>query len=111
MFGSSRESNSIASAPITQALELLKKKKGTVLVDVRNPDEYKSERIAGSVNIPLGTIVNAQNLIPDKSTPLLVYCLSGARSHTAAIQLSRMGYTDITDLGGIAFWPYETISG
>ena len=34
-------------------------------------------------------------------TPLFVYCLSGVRSRQAAGLLRRMGYTDVTDLGGI----------
>lgn len=38
---------------------------------------------------------------PARETPLFVYCLSGVRSRQAAGLLRRMGYTDVTDLGGI----------
>ena len=34
-------------------------------------------------------------------TPLFVYCLSGARSSHAAAVLRRMGYCNVTNIGGI----------
>ena len=98
--------------PITKLPELLAQKPNAVLIDVRNPDEFRNERIKGSVNIPLSSIVvAAPKKIPNSDTPLLVHCLSGARSRTACEQLARLGYTDVTDLGGIMNWPNETISG
>ena len=74
---------------------------GAVLVDVRTPDEYASGHIEGSRNIPLDALTSAQNAIPDKSTPLYLYCHSGARSRNAARVLRRLGYTSVRDIGGI----------
>ena len=74
---------------------------GAVLVDVRTPDEYASGHIEGSRNIPLDALTSAQNAIPDKSTPLYIYCHSGARSRYAARILKRLGYTAVKDIGGI----------
>ncbi len=74
---------------------------GAVLVDVRTPDEYASGHIEGSRNIPLDALTSAQNAIPDKSTPLYLYCHSGARSRYAARILKRLGYTAVKDIGGI----------
>jgi len=42
-----------------------------------------------------------------KATPLFVYCYSGNRSRQAAGVLSVMGYTSITDLGGIEAYTGE----
>lgn len=40
----------------------------------------------------------------DKSTPLFVYCMSGARSQQAVGALKQMGYTDARNIGGIGSW-------
>ena len=39
--------------------------------------------------------------IPAKDTPLFLYCRSGARSGQATSLLQRMGYTRVTNIGGI----------
>lgn len=38
---------------------------------------------------------------PDKSTPLFLYCRSGARSAQATNQLQRAGYSNVKNIGGI----------
>lgn len=75
---------------------------GAVLLDVRTREEYGQGRVAGSQNLPLQEIGRAGDLIPEKNTPVFVYCLSGARSRQAAAQLRRMGYTAVSDIGGIS---------
>lgn len=42
-----------------------------------------------------------ETLIPDKTSPVYVYCLSGARSKRSAALMGHMGYTDVTDMGGL----------
>lgn len=80
---------------------------GAVLLDVRNPDEYAAGHIPGSVNLPLPRIGEAQERFPDKSAPLFVYCLSGGRSSSAVGALREMGYTNLTNIGGIRAWRGE----
>jgi rhodanese-related sulfurtransferase len=41
---------------------------------------------------------------------LFLYCRSGRRSAEAANKLAAMGYTDVTDFGGIINWPYEVVT-
>jgi len=72
-----------------------------VLLDVRMPSEYSHGHIPGSLNIPLPNIDTAATVVPDKSTPLFVYCYSGARSRQAAALLRQMGYSNVQNLGGI----------
>lgn len=74
---------------------------GAVLLDVRTPSEYAAGHIDGSRNIPLQSIESAGKTFSDKNTPLFVYCHSGARSRTAVRILRNLGYSDVTDLGGI----------
>ena len=74
---------------------------GAMLLDVRTPEEYAEGHIEGSKNIPLQSIERTESVIKDKSTPIFVYCRSGARSARAANILKRMGYTNVEDIGGI----------
>ena len=83
-----------------------------ILLDVRTPGEYQQIRIKGAKLIPVDEISGrAPSELPDKKTPILVYCHSGARAGTAARTLNQMGYTDVVSFGGIISWPYQTISG
>ena len=75
---------------------------GAVLLDVRTPEEYREGRIPGSRNVPLGELERAAEAVPDRRTPLFVYCLSGARSSRAASVLRRMGYETVINIGGIS---------
>ena len=63
-----------------------------VLLDVRREDEYGKGHIPGSRNLPLSRLEQAKTEIPDRDTPLFVYCLSGGRSRKAAEILKGMGY-------------------
>lgn len=74
------------------------------MIDVREEDEYASGHIAGACNIPAERIAMAERFIKDKTAPLYVYCLSGARSSTAATALKRLGYAHVVNMGGINRW-------
>ena len=74
---------------------------GALLLDVRTKAEYDAGHIAGSRSFPLDALQQAPQVLPDKSTPLFVYCLSGGRSSRAAATLKRMGYTNVKNIGGI----------
>ena len=82
-----------------------------VLVDVREPEEYVHRRIPGSENLPLSVLETAPAVYPDKDTPLYLYCYSGARSGQAAAALRRMGYTCVSDIGGIKGYTGATERG
>lgn len=75
------------------------------LLDVRTPDEYAAGHIGKAINIDWlndGFTDKVQKL--DKSKPVLIYCLSGARSHKAAVKMRDMGF-QVTELqGGIRAW-------
>lgn len=72
-----------------------------VLVDVREPGEYASGHVPEAVNVPLSCIAEIARMAPDVSTPLYLYCASGARSRRAAKALVRAGYQDVHNIGGI----------
>ncbi len=73
-----------------------------VIIDVREPQEYAQGHVPGSINVPVMAIRRIGERVPDKSTPLFVYCRSGARSNRAVMYLLDTGYSDVTDMGGVA---------
>lgn len=82
--------------------EVMKLPDNAVLLDVRQPDEFNSGHIAGAVLVPHDTIADRiGSVVPDKETPVYVYCRSGRRSAIAVEAMKRLGYTDLVDLGGI----------
>ena len=91
-------------ADINAGVEEFRATPGARLVDVRTPGEYAGGHIPGAVNVPLLQIGAIASEVPDKSTPLSVYCMSGARSQQAAGGLKQMGYTDARNIGGIGSW-------
>ncbi len=95
------------SPDINEGVKTFTATQGAVLLDVRERDEYATGYIPGSVNLPLSEIKSAEDRFPDMDTPLFVYCLSGARSGKAIAALGEMGYTKLTNLGGIRAWRGE----
>lgn len=96
---------------INAGVETARAEKGAVILDVRTRQEYRQEKIPGSINIPLDELDGIQLQIPEKSTPVFVHCLSGARSSSAARILKNMGYTNVTDIGGISGYRGKTERG
>ena len=76
---------------------------GAVVLDVRNPDEYRSAHVPGAVLIPLGELSDRQDEIPD-GDPLYVICAGGVRSLTAAKALVEAGYPALSVAGGTNAW-------
>ncbi len=76
------------------------------LLDVRTAAEYKDGFIGEASNVPVTDLSASMNKLPkDKEKPILVYCLTGARSGRAAGVLSKVGYTQVFNLaGGINAW-------
>ena len=93
-----------------EAKALMKETEGYILLDVRTKEEYESGYIPGAINIPLSDInENVVSSLPYKSQMILVYCRSGNRSKQASDKLSRLGYTNIIEIGGINSWKGEII--
>ena len=78
-----------------------------ILIDVRQPDEYEKGHIPGARSIPLQKLRDFSLEVTDKDTPSYVYCLSGARSARAVRALRGVGFTAVTDLGGISSYQGE----
>ncbi len=81
----------------------------TVLLDVREPDEYEQGAIPGAIHIPRGHLESQiESRIVDHRAPVLVYCAGGTRSAFAAKTLAELGYTDVVSMaGGFNRWKNE----
>jgi len=74
---------------------------GCVFLDVRDPHEFAQGRLPGAKNVSRGMLEFAvENTLPNKSTPVIVYCGTGGRSALAADVLQQMGYQDVVSMGG-----------
>lgn len=73
-------------------------KSGAQLVDVRSSAEFAQGALPNALNLPLQSIMAADNFI-SREKPIVLYCVTGARSSTAKNYLLQMGYKDVYDLG------------
>lgn len=84
---------------------------GATLVDVREPHEFARGHVKGATNVPLSDFDRASKKLKAKNAPVYVYCASGARSRNAARALQTMGFSDVTNIGGIGFYRGEIVVG
>ena len=93
-----------------EAKTLMEKEEGYILLDVRTKGEYEIGYIPGAINIPLSDIdEKIISSLPDKSQMSLVYCRSGNRSREASDKLSKLGYSNVLEIGGINAWKGEIV--
>lgn len=95
---------------INQGVQEWKSTNRAILLDVRSRQEYQERHIEGSINIPLDELGQISTKIPDKTTPLFVYCLSGSRSARAEQSLKKAGYQQVRNIGGISSYRGQTVS-
>jgi thioredoxin len=76
------------------------------LIDVRTPDEFADGHLRNAKNIDWnGSTFESQIGSLDKTQPVLVYCLSGGRSGSAAAKMRSMGFAQVYEMaGGIMKW-------
>lgn len=77
-----------------------------LLVDVREPEEYRMGRVPGSQNIPLGTVHNHADELQGYER-VFVYCAHGRRSQMAAQILKELGLKNIVCVAGTGMAEWE----
>jgi rhodanese-related sulfurtransferase len=72
-----------------------------IIIDTREPHEYKKSHVEGALNLPPHTFMNGEaiNRLKEvaKDTCIIVYCRSGARSNTCAKILEEAGYSNLVN--------------
>ncbi len=80
-----------------------------MMIDVRDPDEYKQDHLDEAVNIPIDELRRRMSEIP-KEREIWAYCFVGQRSYFAARTLLQYGYNVKNISGGFkTFTMHETI--
>ncbi|MCL2652516.1 MAG: rhodanese-like domain-containing protein [Propionibacteriaceae bacterium] len=75
---------------------------GATIIDVRTASEYASGHLQGAVNIDVQSAdFGAKIATMPKDGKYIVYCRSGARASTAQSQMKAVGFTNVTNAGGI----------
>lgn len=83
-----------------------------IILDVRTQTEFDEGHIPNAILLPDTEIAKkAEEILPDKTKTILIYCRSGRRSATAARELIALGYSNVYDFGGILDWPGELVGG
>jgi sulfur-carrier protein adenylyltransferase/sulfurtransferase len=81
----------------------------TVVLDVREPDEYEQGALLNVVHIPRGHLeAQIEARVGDHDSQIIVYCAGGVRSAFAAKTLGELGYTNVLSVaGGFGKWKNE----
>lgn len=81
-----------------------KAKEKLVIVDVREPGEYRSGHIPGAVSVPLSNLDQAAASL-DAGAETVLVCASGMRSSAAFQRLRAKGFTRLYSMsGGMLLW-------
>ena len=83
----------------------------TILVDVRNANEFTLGRIDNSLNIPLDQLPeNIDKLKKNPNKTILVYCQKGFRSSQAVKILNKLGINSAVSIaGGLDAWKKDNL--
>ncbi|MGE5662597.1 MAG: rhodanese-like domain-containing protein, partial [Ignavibacteriales bacterium] len=102
---SSSEEN-ISSLDLKKWLDQDGRDDGLLMLDVREPDEFKEWNIKGSVNIPLSELASSSESITKlpKDKRIVTICPHGNRSTVAKYLLQRYGFNVGNLEGGLKSW-------
>ncbi len=94
--------------PYIQVAELVRDSTDVILLDSREPREFKVSHLKNAVCVGYDRfdLAKTLNMLPkDKRSKIVVYCSLGIRSEDIAEQLYKAGYTNVFNLyGGIFEW-------
>ncbi|HEV2914666.1 MAG TPA: rhodanese-like domain-containing protein [Pyrinomonadaceae bacterium] len=83
----------IPEVTVAQARSMLKENPETLLIDVREDNEWAAGHAEGAQHLGKGIIErDIERTVPDKQAHIILYCGGGYRSALAADSLLRMGY-------------------
>jgi rhodanese-related sulfurtransferase len=78
-------------------------RRGTTVVDVREPQEYLAGHVPGAVLIPMGQLPSRMQEL-DRDAPVHVVCASGNRSAAMTDFLRAAGFDAYSVAGGTSGW-------
>jgi rhodanese-related sulfurtransferase len=95
----------IAEVTAAETIRLQREHPGTVVVDIREPNEAALGTAAGAAFIPRGVLEQNIERVASRGQKVILYCAGGNRSALAADVLHQMGYQDVASMaGGFRAW-------
>ena len=89
----------IKEVSISETLERMQK--GAHLIDVREDSEWQAGHAKDAQHMGRGIIErDIVGKFPDKNTELILYCGGGFRSALSALNLQKMGYSNVASMAG-----------
>ena len=81
--------------------KMLVQSEKVLLIDTREESEWAAGHAAGALHLSKGIIErDIEAKVPDKQTPMVLYCGGGFRSALAADALQKLGYTNVISMDG-----------
>ena len=81
---------------------------GALIIDVREPDEYRQGHIPGAINMPRGVLefrISGEPALQNLERPIVIYCKTSGRAALSAVALQAMGFRAVISLaGGFDAW-------
>jgi rhodanese-related sulfurtransferase len=101
-----REARSKVREVTPAEVDRLREQGGVAVVDVREASEWEQGHLPDAIHVSKSYIEqNIEGAIPDRSTPVVLYCAGGVRSLFAGETLQQLGYTDVASMsGGFQAW-------
>ncbi len=97
-----------AGVPHVEAAEVQARLQGQprpLVLDVRQPEEYRAGHIPGATLIPLGELGQRARELP-QNREIICVCASGSRSSSATRQLTAAGFNATNMSGGMHAWAH-----
>ena len=102
-FLSSLFGPSVPTITVDELNEKLKFGKHPLVLDVRQPDEFRAGHITGAKLIPLNELHKKMKELP-KGREIVCICASGNRSTSASKMLAKEGFQVLNVQGGMLAW-------
>lgn len=83
-------------------VQQLRERDGVPLIDVREPDEYAAGHVPGAVNLPMSTIGEHLDELPEGAFDVI--CQVGGRSARVVEALTARGHDATNVEGGTGEW-------
>jgi rhodanese-related sulfurtransferase len=96
----------ISEITVQELKNKLDQKEDFYFIDCREQQEWNDGHIPGATLIPLSDFQDTfQNILQDKTKPVVLQCRSGKRSMNACMFLLSKGYNQLINVeGGIMAW-------
>ena len=96
----------ITEVALTEAEAVIRE--ASILLDVREPEEYSAGHLAGAINLPRGLLefkLSNDPALQDRNLNIVLYCKNSGRSALSAKVMKEMGYLHVQSIaGGIEAW-------